>query len=211
MWSHSNKSTLLRFGALVALSNVAGAAPCDISTFGEIKAPSTAPAMVLIGVCSMAGPGERAYDRFDRRRDRRYQYARYLDRSSQTHPLAESDRHPGEPVLMPDSAVPGNVVAWVEGSGCAPVARAPRFSDAFGVRTVYRGRAFCRACRDSVPFRVIWQSVMRLTPWCLGSMFHALVCTLRRQPRQRPPCCSSPRQQLDHCSWGSLGNRARNR
>ena len=41
------------------LVHVAGAAPCDILTFGEIKAPSTAPAMVLIGVCSMAGPRTR--------------------------------------------------------------------------------------------------------------------------------------------------------
>ena len=98
-WSYSNKSTLLRFGALVALSNVAGAAPCDILTFGEIKAPSTAPAMVLIGVCSMAGP------------ENALTTALTVDGTGVTntpvtsigrHKLilsAESDRHPGEPVL----------------------------------------------------------------------------------------------------------------
>lgn len=127
VWSYSNKSTLLRFGALVALSNVTGSAPCDILTFGEIKAPSAAPAMVLIGVCSMAGPENSLTNPLT------------VDGTGVTNtPVTSIGRHklilsPGQtvtqanPYLMPDSAVPGNVVVWNDGSGCAPVARALDF------------------------------------------------------------------------------------
>ena len=139
VWSYSNKSTLLRFGALVALSNVAGAAPCDILTFGEIKAPSTAPAMVLIGVCSMAGP------------ENALTTALTVDGTGVTNtPVTSIGRHKlilspnqtvtqANPYLMPDSAVPGNVVAWVEGSGCAPVARALDFPTLSGSEQYIEG------------------------------------------------------------------------
>ena len=41
-WNYSNKSDTLRFGALVALSNLPSASPLDILVFGEVKAMESA-------------------------------------------------------------------------------------------------------------------------------------------------------------------------
>mgnify|MGYP000617922979 CR=1 FL=1 len=49
-WNYSNKSDTLRFGALVALSNLPSASPLDILVFGEVKAPATTPARKMLGV-----------------------------------------------------------------------------------------------------------------------------------------------------------------
>lgn len=126
VWNYCNRSSIMKFGALVALDNRPGASPQDVLVFGEIKAPATTPAMVLVGVNSMSGP------------ENSLTTALVPDAAGATNTPISSGlgRHKfiltglstppsqASPYLMPDPATPGNVIAWDAASGCPPVARA---------------------------------------------------------------------------------------
>lgn len=123
-WNYSNKSNSLRYGALVALSNLGGADPLDIVLPFEVqggvdvsgpivgvntKAPpentlSTTLAKDGVGVQSMSiasGIGR----------------ATFILSPNQTVTAAA-------PFLIPDPSNPGNVIAMPAASGVPPVARA---------------------------------------------------------------------------------------
>ena len=132
-WNYCNRSDIMRFGALVALDNRPGASPQDVLVFGEIKAPATTPAMVLIGVNGMAGPENTLTTPLK------------ADAAGATNTPISSGLgrqkfilSPGSvlsqdaPYLMPDPLVPGNVIPWDMASGVAPVARALDYPAASG-------------------------------------------------------------------------------
>ena len=124
-WNYSNKSATLRFGALVALSNLPGASPLDILVFGEVKAPATTPARKMLGVCSLA-PAENTLTNF-LQPDSDGVTSTPVSSGLGRHKLILSPSQTlsqSAPYLMPDPAIPGNVIAWTEGSGCPPIARA---------------------------------------------------------------------------------------
>lgn len=125
VWGYSNKSASMRFGALVALSNLPGASPLDVLVYGEIKAPATTAASKLIGVCSIAGPENTLSNPLAA--DETGVTATPVSSAVGRHPFIlspNSTLSQDAPYLMADPAVPGNVVPWVAGSGMPPVARA---------------------------------------------------------------------------------------
>ena len=124
-WNYSNKSAIMRFGALVALSNLPSASPLDILVYGQVLAPATAPATKLIGVCSLAGAENTLTTPLQP--DDSGVTSTPVSSGLGRHKLIlspNSTLSQSAPYLMPDPLVPGNVIPWVEGSGCPPVARA---------------------------------------------------------------------------------------
>lgn len=124
-WNYSNKSDTLRFGALVALSNLPSASPLNILVFSEIKGPATTPARKMLGVCSLA-PAENTLTNF-LQPDSDGVTSTPVSSGLGRHKLILSPSQTlsqSAPYLMPDPAIPGNVIAWTEGSGCPPIARA---------------------------------------------------------------------------------------
>lgn len=124
-WNYSNKSAIMRFGALVALSNLPSASPLDILVYGQVLAPATTPAMKLLGVCSLAGAENTLTTPLQP--DDSGVTSTPVSSGLGRHKLIlspNSTLSQSAPYLMPDPLVPGNVIPWVEGSGCPPVARA---------------------------------------------------------------------------------------
>lgn len=124
-WNYCNRSDIMRFGSLVALDNRPGASPLDILVFGEVKAPATTPARKMLGVCSLA-PAENTLTNF-LQPDSDGVTSTPVSSGLGRHKLILSPSQTlsqSAPYLMPDPAIPGNVIAWTEGSGCPPIARA---------------------------------------------------------------------------------------
>lgn len=128
VWSYSNKSAVMRFGSLVALSNLPSAGQYDILVWAETKAPATTPAMKLIGVCSLAGPEDTLTNPLEP--DDTGVTATPVSSGLGRHPFILSPNSTvtvTNPYLVPDSTTPGNVAPWTPGCGLAPVARALNF------------------------------------------------------------------------------------
>jgi hypothetical protein len=123
-WNASNKSNNLRYGSLVALSLLAGALPIDIVLPFEVQSGNVV-AGPIIGVCTKAGP------------EPTLSYALPKDGIGVTDiPVASGVGRAdfilspsqtltqANPYLIPDPAIPGNVIARPVGSSVPPVARA---------------------------------------------------------------------------------------
>lgn len=122
-WNASNKSENMRYGSLVGLSRLANAGPLDVVVYGETI--SSIDSGALAGVCTMGGPepGLTTFLPTDGTGCTGISVGSGVGRS---HFILSANQTLSVdlPYLIPDPAVPGNVIVRPAGSTVPPVARA---------------------------------------------------------------------------------------